>query len=215
MRLSIVFIGHESREFLESQRAYRETFSGNGITIDVRSIKGGPETMECEKDEVEAGPWIIQEAIDAEKSGSDALMIDCAADPCLHALREVLSINVIGPGLAAFSQAAALKECFSVIAPLPTLVPVYRRKIREYGLESKLASVRSISYPIMDLLSKSALESFVKEGMRAIHEDGAETLVIGCTGLSPGFSFLRQELPVPVIDPVSAGIHLAASSAGF
>lgn len=211
MRLSIIFIGHDSRAFLDEQRSCREAFAGPGVDIDVRSIKGGPETLERELDEVQAGPWIIEEAVAAEKEGADAVMVDCAMDPCLQALRQALSVPVIGAGIAAFSQAIAIADRFSIIAPVESLVPAYRRKINEYCLSPRLASIRSISVPILNLLSETAVHGFIRVGLQAVEKDGADALVIGCTGLSPVFPRFKRELQVPVMDPVAAGIHLASA----
>lgn len=210
-RLRVIFIGHESEEFLRDQRAYREAFAGPDMSIEVRSIQGGPETIECELDETEAGSWLIKEARQAEKEGADAIMIDCAMDPSIQALRQAVSIPVIGAGQAAFSQALVLGDQFSIIAPLPSLVPAYRRRINEYCLQGRLASIRSISVPILDLLSTEAVEGFIREGVLAVENDGADVIVIGCTGLSPAFPEIQKRVSVPVIDPVAAGIGFARS----
>ncbi len=210
-RLRVIFIGHESEEFLKEQRSYREMFAGSDMIIEVRSIQGGPETIERDLDEAEAGPWLIKEVVTAEKEDVDAVMIDCAMDPCINALRQSVSIPVLGAGHAAFSQALVLGDRFSIIAPLPSLVPAYRRRINEYCLNGRLASVRSITVPILNLLSVEAIEYFVKESQLAIEKDGADVIVIGCTGLSPAFPKIRKKLSVPVIDPVSACIGLVRS----
>lgn len=212
-RLKVIFIGHNSMEFLQHQKEYREAFAGPDLTVEVQSIGGGPETVERELDETEAAPWILQTARAAEKDGADAVMIDCAMDPCIPALRQAVAIPVIGAGLAAFSQALALGDSFSIIAPVQTLIPAYRRRIREYCLQNRCVSIRSISVPILELLSDQAVESFVRESTIAVQEDGADVIVIGCTGLSPVFPVLRSRVSVPVIDPVAAGIGLARSLA--
>lgn len=212
-RLRIIFIGHNTMDFLQKQKEYREVFAGPDLVVEVRSIRGGPETVERELDEAEAAPWIIKEARTAEEEGADAVMIDCAMDPCIPALRQTVGIPVIGAGLAAFSQALALGDRFSIIAPVRTLIPAYRRRINEYCLQERCASIRSISVPILELLSDQAVESFIRESKIAVQDDGADTIVIGCTGLSPAFPAIRTELGVPVIDPVAAGLGLVRSLA--
>ena len=212
-RLRVIFIGHNSRDFLRQQRRYREAFAGPDMAVEVRSICGGPETVERELDEAEAAPWILEEARKAEQEGADAVMIDCAMDPCIPALRQAVSIPVIGAGMAAFAQALALGDRFSIIAPLKSLVPAYRRRMNEYCLQDRCASIRSISVPILDLLSEQAWESFINEGLLAVKEDGADVIVLGCTGLSPAFPFIRRNIPVPVIDPVAAAMGLARAIA--
>ncbi len=111
MRLSIIFIGHDSRAFLDEQRSYREAFAGPGVDIDVRSIKGGPETLERELDEVQAGPWIIEEAVAAEKEGADALVIGCTGlSPVFPRFKRELQVPVMDPVAAGIHLASALVE---------------------------------------------------------------------------------------------------------
>jgi len=181
--------------------------------VEVRSIRGGPETVEGELDEAEAAPWILQEARTAEVEGADAVMIDCAMDPCIPALRQAVAIPVIGAGLAVFSQAILSGDRFSIIAPVKSLVPAYRRRINEYCLQNRLASIRSISVTILDLVAKKAVEEFIRYSNIAVEEDGADVIIIGCTGLSPSFPELRSRVPVPVIDPVAAAIGFVRSLA--
>lgn len=100
MRLRVIFIGHEEKEFLAEQNL----------------------------DELLAGRAILQEVKQAEKEGASAVIVDCALDPVLSAMREAVRIPVIGAGQAAFVLATTLGDRFSIISPLRSLIPVYRRR---------------------------------------------------------------------------------------
>lgn len=41
---------------------------------------------------------MIQQAVEAEKAGFDAVIVYCGSDPAVAAAREILNIPVIGPG---------------------------------------------------------------------------------------------------------------------
>lgn len=209
MRIRVIFIGHENSAFIAEQKKYRESLVSAGTRIEITSIKEGPETVEQNLDEVLASPAILNEVREAEKEGVNAVIVDCALDPVLAALRESVRIPVVGAGQAAFVLAITLGERFSILAPLNSLIPAYRRRIREYGLEQHLASIRSISIEILDLLCQEAQEAFVREGKLAIEKDEADVLVLGCTGMSPIIPAIRERLDVPVIDPAAAAISLA------
>ncbi len=73
--------------------------------------------------------------------------------------------------------------------------------------------MRSISVPILDLVSKKAVEEFIRYSNIAVEEDGADIIIIGCTGLSTSFPELRRRVPVPVIDLVAAAIGFVRSLA--
>lgn len=210
-RILIIFIGHENTEFISQQRAYREAFSSNEIAIETTSIKEGPETIEQDIDEILAAPGILKEVENAERDGVDAVIVDCALDPLLSALREYVRIPVIGAGHSAYLTAAVVGEKFSIISPLTSLIPAYERRIRQYGLISKLCSIRCINTPIEDLLHEDAVTAFIDAGKRAVDLDGADVLVLGCTGMSPVVPILQDALPVPIIDPAAAAITTAES----
>ena len=208
-RIRVVFIGHQQKQFLEEQRKFRERLVSRDFTIEITSIKKGPETIEQALDEVLAGEAILSEVLRAEAEGADAVIVDCALDPILSASRQAVHIPVIGAGQAAYCLALALGDRFSIVGPLKCLVPEYRRRIHEYGLSDRLASIRSIDTPILDLLSDQAIQAFVREGRLAVEQDQAEVLVLGCTGMSPAVPRLQQMLEVPVVDPAGAAIALA------
>jgi allantoin racemase len=50
-----------------------------------------------------------------------------------------------------------------------------------------------------------------EECRKAIKEDGAEAIVLGCAGMSDLANELSEELNVPVIDGVAAAVKLAES----
>lgn len=208
-RIRVIFIGHEEKEFLAQQKTFRENIVSPSTIIEITSIKEGPETIEQNLDELLAGQAILKEVKQAEEEGANAVIVDCALDPALSALREAVCIPVIGAGQAAYSLAITLGDRFTIIAPLKSLIPCYRRRIQEYGLLQYLASIRSINIEILDLLGHEAREAFINEGKLAVEKDGADILVLGCTGMSPSIPYLQTNLCVPVVDPAGAAITLA------
>ena len=208
-KIRVIFIGHEQKEFIERQKKYRERIVSKDFAVEITSIKQGPETIEQALDEVLAGQEILSEVLRAEAEGADAVIVDCALDPILSASRQAVRIPVVGAGQAAYALALTLGDRFSILGPLKCLVPEYRRRIHEYGLSGRLASIRSIDVEILDLLSDKAVQAFVREGRSAIDKDQADVLVLGCTGMSPVMPRLQQMLEVPVVDPASAAIALA------
>jgi allantoin racemase len=208
-KIRIVFIGHQEKDFIEEQRKYRQQMASPGFTLEITCIRSGPETIEGSLEEVLASQSILQEVIAAENDLADAVIVDCALDPILSASREAVGIPVVGAGQAAYALATTLGDRFSIIVPVKHLVPEYRRRVWEYGLSQRLASIRAMDVRILDLLGDPAVDACVLQGRRAIEEDGADVLVLGCTGMSPTLPRLRERLEVPIVDPASAAISLA------
>lgn len=176
----------------------------------------GPATIECEVDEALAVPDTIKKAIEAEKAGADAIIIDCMGDPGLHACREAVSIPVIGPCQTATHFASMLGGTFSFITVLDRLRPMIRHIISSYGLEDNYASFEAVNIPVLDI--EGSLEELtcglVEKSIKAVKEDHAGAIILGCTGflgcaeaITKGLT--AEGINVPVIDPIPLAIHMA------
>jgi allantoin racemase len=78
--------------------------------------------------------------------------------------------------------------------------------LKEYGLESRCASLRSINTrpDLAELLEGKEEVVFAKleeESLKAINEDGADVIVLGSTTMHQSHRYLQEKLPVPVINP--------------
>ena len=188
------------------------------LTISHVEIETGPASIECEYDEALAVPGTIAKIVEAERDGCDAVVIDCMGDPGMLPGRECVSIPVVGPCEAAMHVASMLGHTFSVVTVLKRLRPQFEHQAQIYGVREKLASVRSVSIPVLELeqnleRTKAAL---AEEAIRAVEDDGADAIIFGCTGMLGCAEAVRQGLlargyDVPVIDPIPWAIKMAAS----
>ncbi len=82
--------------------------------------------------------------------------------------------------------------------------------VKGNGLESRCASVRCTDVAVLDFEKdkKKAKDALLKAGRKAIEEDGAEVLCLGCAGMLELDEELEKELKVPVIDPVAAAVKM-------
>lgn len=149
---------------------------------------------------------VIEAGIKAQDEGFDAVCINTVSDSGLSALRSRLSIPVLAPGIAAFHTACMLGQKFSILTMWPRWYPLYRKTIKEYGLESRLASVRSIDVrPDTEALLQGKEEvvfaKLLEQAKRAIEEDGADVIVLGSTTMHQSHAYLAANLPVPVLNP--------------
>jgi allantoin racemase len=61
----------------------------------------------------------------------------------------------------------------------------------------------------------ATLALFAEAGRRALADDGAEVLVLGCAGLAGLDKDLEQRLGVPVLDGVACAVKLAEACVGY
>jgi allantoin racemase len=179
-------------------------------------LDAGPASIESEFDEALALPDTIAKIMQAEREGADAVIIDCMGDPGMGAGREVTSIPVLGPAQTSMHLAALLAHSFSVITVLDAVVPLLDDLAKRYGLSDKLASIRSVDIPVLELDDhERMMNALTEESVKAIEEDGAHAIVFGCTGMRGCADALRERLTargysgIPVIDPVVAAFKIA------
>lgn len=181
------------------------------VDITVVSLEKGPASIESAYEEEVAAPWILQRVREAEKNGFDAVIIDCMGDPALEAAREVVDIPVVGPCQSSMMIASVLGDKFSVVTVLRRLIPLFWRMVRRYGVEDKVASVRSVEVPVLELEKRrdEVKAALLRESKKAIEEDGADVIILGCTGMIGMARELQESLDVPVVDPGIVPLKLA------
>lgn len=186
------------------------------LSITHTLIDHGPASIESEFDEALAVPATIRKAMDAEAAGASAVVIDCMGDPGLHACREAVTIPVLGPAQTAMHAAGLLGHRFSFVTVLHRLRAMVGKIIAGYGLNENYASFRAIDVPVLDIAHDMAAlnAALTREAAIAVRDDGADVIVLGCTGFFGCAEAMRERLladglDVPVIDPIPLTVHMA------
>lgn len=190
-----------------------DNYKRKDTEISIVSLEKGPASIESAYDEEIAAPWILEKVKEAEERKFDAIIIDCMGDPALDAARELVSIPVIGPAQASMLLASMLGERFSIVTVLKNVVPLFWRSARKYGFESKLSSIRYVEVPVLEIEKKKVeVETkLINESKKAIEEDGADVIILGCTGFIGMARKMQETLHIPVVDPAPAALKLAES----
>ena len=201
---------NSSKEFYDAHAGRRLAMSTDEVQLVVVNIPHGPDSMESAYDEAIAAPYILQQVVSAEAEGCDAVVIDCAADPALRAAREISELPVVSAGEASYHAAMMVAGKFSVITVLPT--NEIGEHLDMYGFSGRVASIRSANVPVLALEDEQEAEEHLYAAARkAVDEDGAQAIVLGCTGMMAMRDSLEKRLGVPVIEPYSAAVQFAAS----
>jgi len=191
-------------------------YKDNDTSIDIINIEKGPESLECTYDEVWSELFTVQEAEKAEREGYDGVIIYCFGDPGLRAAKEKLDIPVVGINEPSIHIASILGDKFSIISPGPAVRGTYngvvltKDKLKLYGFEHKCVSVRSIGIPVLDLEKDKSREAekVFEEAKKAVDEDGADTIVLGCGSILGVEERILKELKVPVVVPGVAALKI-------
>lgn len=208
--------GYREENWLDANLREYANFARQGTRVQIRAIESGPATIENLYSESIAIPEILRLARSAQQSGASAVIVDCMCDPSLDPAREAASIPVIGPSQSSAFLAASLAHRFSYLGTGRDSRQRYANQMEEYGISSKLASVRSTGLSVQEVESnpKALFEALMRAAEKAVIQDSAHILVLGCTGMIGVARQLQdalhaREIHVPVLDPPGVAIKMA------
>ena len=177
----------------------------------------GPETIESAYDEAHAVPPTLELVKKANEEGYDAVILACFSDPGLHAAREISTIPVIGIEESSIHAAAMLGARFSIMTPRTARIAAKREEVHIRGMNHFLASVRSLDLSVAETDSdpERTKQRILEEAARAVHEDGAEVIILGCAGMAGYAPEIEEKLNIKVIDPTAVALKIAEAIAGL
>ena len=110
-------------------------------------------------------------------------------------------------------MASLIAAKFSVVTTLSRSIAPIEHNLVKYGLSARCARVRAADVPVLALEEpgSGARRIIAKEIERALAEDGAEAIVLGCAGMTDLARDLEKEAGVPVLDGVACAVSLAES----
>lgn len=200
------------RKTLDDREDMLSKALSSGVEISVDSIKKGPDELDCNTDEAFAAAELVKESIIAEKDGFDAIVIYCFSDVGIDAIRENVSIPVIGPGETSLSVANMLCNKFTVITTESINIPrTYRRLMRNGIAREKMTSVRALDVPIAELrVNPEVTDKYMKNVCeKAVEEEHVDGIILGCLGMASYGEIIEKELPVKVFDPAFIAVAYA------
>ncbi|ALE73301.1 Hydantoin racemase [Pseudonocardia sp. Ae168_Ps1] len=128
-------------------------------------------------------------------------------------LQEMLDVPVVDITEAAAATAMYLGHRYSVVTTLDRTVPLISDRLLLAGLDRRCASVRASGLAVLELEEDPAraVAAIVAQARRAVAEDGAEVICLGCGGMAGLEEKVRAETGVPVVDGVPAAVTVAES----
>jgi allantoin racemase len=110
---------------------------------------------------------------------------------------------------AAVAAAIARAERFGVVAIVDASKARHMAALRAMGLESRLAAEVALNVTMEALLDPAAARCRLINAAQACARAGAETVILGCTGMAHHRTAVEEAADVPVIEPCQAAAALA------
>jgi allantoin racemase len=188
--------------------------------INIVCVSEGPLNLLSKYEEYLSIKPIAEKMFLLEKEEYNAAVLGCFLDPGLDAMREITTkMLVVGIGEASVLIAAMLGHKFSIITLFESMITTNRELADKAGVSEKLASVRFLDITVSDLIANKKLttEKILEVGQKAIKNDGADCLILGCGSM--GFLNIDNEisslLKIPVVNPPKVALKITESLAGI
>ena len=212
MKRKVLYIEPVVSETVDSWKVYLSQFKDPETELEVTSLTEGPRHLEYYSYGSLVVPKILKIIKDAEKENFDAAIIGCFYDPGLRESREIAEkLVVTAPAEASMHIAVTLGQRFSIIVGRTKWIPLMRENVIKYGFQDHLASFRPIGMGVLELQTdpEETKRRIVQAAEKAIEQDGAEVIILGCTHQFGFYKELQDALRVPVIDVALAAFNYA------
>ena len=212
--MRICFLGTDAR------LGYLRGFASADVTLDNMADFIGtvprPSSVESRVEELGLALWVVEQAVEAERRGFDAVITGCFSDPGVEAARELVVIPVIGPGETALYTARMLAQHFSVVTPLPETVPLAREQAHRTGMQPFIASIVSFDLSVEAIRARdpATIPRLIDVCRACVEDDGAEAIVCGCASMSVLSDEIAAEVGVPVLNSVRLSLRAAEMLVG-
>lgn len=155
----------------------------------------------------------VQEAVRTYAEPYDAVIQAGYGEHGREGLQELCDVPVVDITEAAASTAQFLGHRYSVVTTLDRTVPLIEDRLLLAGLAQRCASVRASGLSVLELEedSQRAVEAIVAQSVRAVQEDHAEVICLGCGGMAGLAEQVEEATGVPVVDGVAAAVTIAES----
>ena len=165
-------------------------------------------------------------ALSAAQQGCDAVVIDSVGDYGLAAMRAMLDLPAIGSGEAGLAEVAQGGRRFGIVTVWPeTMNFILAERLQACGVRDQCTGIVNIgsdadaasltgpdSYLAQVREGKAAILQRVLAGIERLAAGGAEAVMLGCTCMSAMATSIAAASPLPVVNPLAAGVRAALSA---
>lgn len=147
---------------------------------------------------------------------ADAVVLACFGDPALLALKEIANQPVVGMAEASCLSAAALGGRFAIVTGGEQWGPMLREFVATLGLSDQLATVHTVAPTGADIARDpgGALSMLAEACRTCVTQAGATSVILGGAGLAGLADKIAPDVPVPLIDSLTAAVRRAEHLAG-
>lgn len=195
-----------------------------GFSVENIELKSNVSTLN-ELDRTLLELSFVETGLRAAKAGFDAILVTPFKDYGVRDLRHAVDIPVIGGGQAAMQIASGLGRRFAIVTVYsPMLRGLYEQHLADCGFSERCSEVQFVTEEneLLNLFSENGeihqmgatrrgrLLDRIEAASREALQNGADSIVLGCTCMTPIRDELQRRLGGPaVVDPLLSGYKFA------
>ncbi|CAN5695580.1 aspartate/glutamate racemase family protein [soil metagenome] len=219
MRILVLNV-NTSPSMTEEIAAAARAAAAPGTEIDARTPLFGTEAVDSVGESYLSAVGAMDftaRLLDAGTFDYDAVVLAGFGEHGKDALQEMLTVPVLDIAESAAHIAHLVGRRFSVVTTLARSIPAIEDRLMLAGLAAHCASVRAcgLGTAEVDVDPVAAVDAVVAEAAKAISEDGADVICLGCAGMAGVTEAISARLGVPAIDGVAAAVALAQAVVGL
>lgn len=148
---------------------------------------------------------------------ADAVVLAGFGEHGKDALQEMLDVPVLDIAESAAHVAHLIGRRFSVVTTLARSIAPIEDRLLLAGLGAHCVSVRAcgLGTAEVDADPAGAVAAIVAEAERAVTDDGADVICLGCAGMAGVTAAIAEKVGVPAVDGVAAAVGLAQMLVGL
>ena len=174
----------------------------------------GPWMGHASEARIEAmAPYMVQEAVKAEKEGFDGIYFPCDWNAGAEIARHFVNIPLIDTGPAALHAAALVGSRICMLIMEDSCKPYARNLLKRWGMSHFVTSIKAWNIPIHQHRDSGAeiKKRTIKLSKEAIEEEDAEVILPFGALYVPTMvpvEEIQKEVSVPIINQVAIGVKM-------
>src|SRR5713226_845740 len=215
MRILVVNV-NTSQTMTSLIEAGARRYASAGTQIIALQPYFGAEAVDCNFESYLSAVAVMDRVVTYDQP-FDAVVMAGFGEHGRDGLLELIEQPVFEICEASAHVAMMIGRAFSVITTLQRSVPAVEDRLRLAGLADRCASIRATGLGTLDVDRdpKGSMKTIVAEARKAVEEDHAEVICLGCAGMAGLEEAITSELRVPVIDGVGAAVRIAEAVVGL
>lgn len=160
---------------------------------------------------------LVATLVDGDRFDYDAVVLAGFGEHGKDALQEMLTVPVFDIAECAAHMAHLIGRRFSVVTTLRGSIAPIEDRLMLAGLDAHCVSVRACGLSTADVNADpvGAVNAIVDEAARAVHDDGADVICLGCAGMAGVAAEITAKVGVPAVDGVAAAVAMAQAVVGL